>query len=377
MIKILFIIGTRPEAIKMLPVIKKFVEHLDKFKVVLIVTAQHREMLDQVLVIFELRADYDLNIMTYKQSLSDITIAALKGLEKIIEKECPDYVFVQGDTTTTFVGALAAFYHKIPVAHIEAGLRTYDNYQPFPEEINRTLTSVLANIHFAPTEWAKQNLIKEGIQDGKIYVVGNTVIDSLLMVVKKRKPYFNRRLQEIVNKENSNIILLTAHRRENFGEPLENICNAVIDITEKFNDVQVVYPVHKNPNVRNTVFNFLKNRDRIHLIDPMDYESFVHIMNRSDIILTDSGGIQEEAPSLGKPVLVLRNTTERPEGLKAGTIKLVGLNKDTIVNNVAKLLTDKEYYNSISRITNPYGDGRSSERIVNHFINIISKSEII
>jgi len=369
--KIMFICGTRPEAIKIAPVIIKMMEHTTEFKVVLIVTAQHREMLDQVLEIFELRADYDLNIMTHEQSLSDITIAVLRGLEKVIEKECPDYIFVQGDTTTTFAGALAAFYHKIPVAHIEAGLRTYDNYQPYPEEINRTLTSVLADIHFAPTEWAKKNLIKEGIQEDKIYVTGNTVIDSLFMVLKKRKTFLNRKLQDVVNKENSNIILITAHRRENFGKPLKNICNAVIEIATKFNNVQVVYPVHRNPNVKNTVFNLLKNHSRIHLIDPLDYESFVYIMNKSYIILTDSGGVQEEAPSLGKPVLVLRNTTERPEGVKAGTVKLVGLNKDSIVNNVTKLLTNKKYYNSISQITNPYGDGKASDRIVNHIKNII------
>ncbi|MGD9489365.1 MAG: non-hydrolyzing UDP-N-acetylglucosamine 2-epimerase [Calditrichaceae bacterium] len=359
--KIMFIFGTRPEAIKMAPVIKKFSNKPD-IKPIVVVTAQHREMLDQVLNIFNIKPDYDLGIMKNNQSLEDITILALRELSEIIRSEKPSIILVQGDTTTTFVGALAALYNKIPIGHIEAGLRTFDKFQPYPEEINRKLTTVLADIHFPPTKKAAENLRNEGIPDELISITGNTVIDTLLEVVD-RKFEFTDPLKSILSQNNNRVILVTAHRRESFGEPLANILSALSEIAEKAPDVQILFPVHPNPNIKNAVYRQIGSNSRIHLINPLDYESFVHLMNKSYLIITDSGGVQEEAPSLGKPVLVLRNKTERPEAVEAGTVKLVGSDYDVIVSESMKLLSDTEAYNSMARAINPYGDGKASERI--------------
>ena len=361
--KILFIFGTRPEAIKMAPVIKKFKDYINLFKTIVVVTAQHRDMLDQILKIFHIKPDYDLNIMQKNQSLEDITIRSLKRLTKIIQLEKPKMILVQGDTTTTFVGALAGFYNKIPVGHIEAGLRTYDKFQPFPEEINRKLTTVLADIHFAPTKSAAENLKKEGIPSSQIFVTGNTVIDALLEVVGQNYK-FKSPLKEIIN-NNCKLILVTTHRRENFGKPLKNICLALNEITQEFEDVQILFSVHPNPKVRNVVLNVLHNNKKIHLFPPLDYVTFAHLMAKAYLILTDSGGIQEEAPSLGKPVLVLRNKTERLEAIEAGTVKLVGTNVKKIIEETSKLLKDESEYNKMAKAVNPYGDGKAAERIFN------------
>ncbi|MGD9897744.1 MAG: non-hydrolyzing UDP-N-acetylglucosamine 2-epimerase [Calditrichaceae bacterium] len=359
--KIMFIFGTRPEAIKMAPVIKKFSNKPD-IKPVVVVTAQHREMLDQVLNIFNIKPDYDLGIMRDNQSLEDITILALRELSDIIKLEKPAIILVQGDTTTTFVGALSALYNKIPIGHIEAGLRTFDKFQPYPEEINRKLTTVLADVHFPPTKQAAENLRNEGVRDDLISITGNTVIDTLLEVVD-RKFNFTDPLKTILSQNNSRVILVTAHRRESFGEPLVNILSALKEIAERAPDVQILFPVHPNPNIKNAVYKQIGGNPKIHLIDPLDYESFVHLMNKSYLIITDSGGVQEEAPSLGKPVLVLRNKTERPEAVEAGTVKLVGSDYEVIVSESLKLLSDKDAYNSMARAINPYGDGKASERI--------------
>lgn len=361
--KLLFIFGTRPEAIKMAPVVQAFKNLNAHFIPLVIVTAQHRQMLDQVLSLFNIKPDYDLDIMLHDQSLSDITISALKGIEDILKKENPHLVFVQGDTTTTFVGALAAFYQKIPVAHIEAGLRTYNKSQPYPEEMNRTLTSALTDFHFAPTEGAKKNLLQEGIHPKKIWVTGNTVIDALLHVEKKTYSFTNG-LEKIFNRKDIRFLLVTAHRRENHGGPLENICKALLEIIKKYKDVEVVYPVHLSPRVRKTIFPLLGNHQRIHLLPPLDYEPFVQAMAKSYLILTDSGGVQEEAPSLGKPILVLRQTTERPEAVEAGTVNLVGTDFIKIVEMVEILLTDKNSYQKMAQAINPYGDGKATNRIV-------------
>ncbi len=359
--KIMFIFGTRPEAIKMAPVIKKFSNKPD-IKPIVVVTAQHREMLDQVLNIFNIKPDYDLGIMKNNQSLEDITILALRELSEIIRSEKPSIILVQGDTTTTFVGALAALYNKIPIGHIEAGLRTFDKFQPYPEEINRKLTTVLADIHFPPTKKAAENLRNEGIPEELISITGNTVIDTLLEVVD-RKFDFTDPLKSILSQNDSRVILVTAHRRESFGKPLVSILSALTEIAEKAADVQILFPVHPNPNIKNAVYKQIGGNPKIHLIDPLDYESFVHLMNKSYLIITDSGGVQEEAPSLGKPVLVLRNKTERPEAVEAGTVKLVGSDYDVIVSESMKLLSDTDAYNSMARAINPYGDGKASERI--------------
>lgn len=371
---ILIVFGTRPEAIKLAPVIQQLKTHNSTFKTTVCVTAQHREMLDQVLKIFSISPDYDLNIMQKNQDLFDIAINSLAGLKGILQKEKPDTLLVQGDTTTAFVAGLAAYYLKISVGHIEAGLRTYNKYSPFPEEKNRHLLSVLADYHFASTEWAKTNLLKEGISKGKIWVTGNTVIDALLTVVKnqisevkrnKFEKYFKDKWNLTLQPNNgTKIILVTGHRRENFGEGFKNICLALKEIVEKRKDVLFVYPLHLNPNVQKTVRVVLNGAPNIYLIEPLDYESFVFLMNRAYLILSDSGGIQEEAPSLGKPVLVLRNTTERPEGIEAGTVKLVGTDKDKIVGKTLELLENTLLYEQMSRTVNPYGDGKASERIV-------------
>lgn len=370
--KILIIFGTRPEAIKMAPLVKAL-ESNEKIESAVCVTAQHREMLDQVLKVFDITPNYDLNIMADGQDLYDITTKTLSGVKHVLVQERPDLVLVQGDTTSAFVSALAAYYLKIPVGHVEAGLRTYNKYSPFPEEINRHLLSVLAEFHFAPTEWAKSNLIREGISGEKIWITGNTVVDALIMVAQKvanRKSAWHKYFKEKWNlippsdAKKHKIILVTGHRRENFGEGFENICMALKEIAEKRKDVTIVYPVHLNPNVQKPVKSILSGKANIHLIEPLEYEPFVFLMSNAYLILTDSGGIQEEAPSLGKPVLVMRDTTERPEGIEAGTVKLVGTDKNKIVNETIELLENSSLYERMSKAVNPYGDGRASERIV-------------
>ncbi len=372
----MFIFGTRPEAIKLAPVIIKCKERADKFKVTVCVTAQHRQMLDEVIKVFEIEPDYDLKIMKENQSLFDITINGLKKIEQVLKKEKPDIVLVQGDTTTTFVASLASYYLKIKVAHIEAGLRTKDKFNPFPEEINRRLTDCLADLYFVPTEWAKRNLLNEGVEDNKIYVTGNTVIDALFMIIKKQEStkfqnYYKQKFLDDygITFDGKKTILVTAHRRESFGKDLENICYALKRIAEINQDVQIIYPVHLNPNVQKPVKEILKGIDRIYLIKPLDYFSFIWLMNKAYLILTDSGGIQEEAPSLGKPVLVMRKTTERPEGISAGVAKLVGVESETIFYETNKLLNDTEIYNSMAKAVNPYGDGKASERILSIIMN--------
>lgn len=363
---ILFIFGTRPEAIKLAPLIKQFQEDYSNFKTIVCVTAQHREMLDQVLNFFEIKPDYDLNSMKSNQTLFDITSSeSLREIEKIISDCSPDIIFVQGDTTTAFLASLAGYYKKIKIAHIEAGLRSYNKYSPFPEEINRILVDHIADYFFAATENAKDNLLKEGIKKN-VWVVGNTVVDALfscLDIIKKQgeKKYSNYFKFIDFSKE---IVLVTAHRRENFGKPFKNIVFAIKQIAQKFNNIEIIYPVHPNPNVMEPVFSILKGINNVHLIKPLDYPHLIWIMNKSHIVLTDSGGIQEEAPSLGKPILVLRNVTERTEGIKAGTAILIGTDKNKIVTNVSNLLTNKQVYQKMAIIANPYGDGKTCKRIV-------------
>ena len=361
--RILFFFGTRPEAIKLAPLIKELQKYPERFDVTVCVTAQHREMLDQVLNFFEIKPDFDLNIMRPDQNLFDITTEALKGIREVIVTSKPSWLIVQGDTTTTFVGALAAFYEKVKVAHIEAGLRSFNKYAPFPEEINRVLTTHLSDLHFAPTSRAKENLLKEAVSEDKIFVVGNTSIDALFLCLRKisKKGAEDFGHFKSINFEKK-IILVTCHRRESFGEPFENICCALKSIAEN-NDVEIIYPVHLNPNVREPVFKILNDMPNIHLIQPIDYPSFVWLMNRSYIILTDSGGVQEEAPSLGKPVLVMRSVTERTEGIDTGTAKVVGTDKDRIVSETLKLLGNGKEYDRMARAVNPYGDGNACTRI--------------
>lgn len=356
------VFGTRPEAIKMAPVIKELEKYNDKIYTIVTISAQHRQMLDQVLAIFNIKAHYDLNVMTQNQRLASLTSVILNRLDEILHKKKVDFLLVQGDTTTTFAASLAAFYNKIPVGHIEAGLRTHDMYYPFPEEMNRVLTSRLTTVHFAPTTLAQQNLLKEGVNDSSVIITGNTVIDALKYVIQHEKFFISSHENQIKN------ILVTAHRRESFGKPLEDICHAILDILSKHEDVKVIFPVHLNPNVQQVVRSLLQNHPRIHLSNPLDYVSFSKCIAESYIILTDSGGIQEEAPSLGKPVLVLRNETERQEALNARTVRLVGTQRDRIVQEVDKLLTDKESYLKMARAVNPYGDGKASYRIVNYIL---------
>lgn len=344
----------------MAPVVKEL-ERRPEFDSRVVVTAQHREMLDQVLGLFEIEPHHDLDIMKAGQSLFDVTTRALDGLGPVLESEAPDVVLVQGDTTTTFVAALAAFYLKIPVGHIEAGLRTFDKHHPFPEEINRRLTTTLADFHFAPTTTSGANLAAEGVPGERIFITGNTVIDALLSVVRDDYRFGEEGLDRICHGDRP-IVLVTSHRRENWGEPLEGICEAIKRIAET-HDVEVVFAVHRNPLVREVVDKVLGRAERVHLIEPLDYEPFVQLINRSHIILTDSGGIQEEAPSLGKPVLVLREVTERPEGVEAGTVKVVGRDPKKIFSEASILLTDATAYNAMARSVNPYGDGQASERI--------------
>lgn len=359
MIKVMSIFGTRPEAIKMAPLVKKL-EEKEGIDSIVVITAQHREMLDQVLETFDIQPDYDLNIMKQGQTLTDITIRTLKGLETIIKESKPDIILVHGDTTTTFVGALAAFYNQILIGHVEAGLRTYNKYSPWPEEMNRQMVDCMADMYFAPTDLSKKNLLNQNINEEKIYVTGNTVIDAMSKTITKN---YKHEIFDWLG--DSRMILLTVHRRENLGAPMGNIFKAIKRIVDEFEDVKVVYPIHKNPQVRAIAHEILKENEKIKIIEPLDVFDFHNFQNRSFIIMSDSGGVQEEAPSLGKPVLVLRNTTERPEGIEAGTLKLVGTDENTIYNEARKLLTDQEEYDKMSKASNPYGDGHASEKIVN------------
>lgn len=369
--KVMSVFGTRPEAIKMAPLVKKL--NADpEVESVLCVTAQHREMLDQVLALFELVPDYDLNIMKPNQTLSMITANVLKGIEEVLLKEKPDIVLVHGDTSTTFAAALAAFYQQIPVGHVEAGLRTYDKYSPFPEEMNRVLTTHLTEMHFAPTAGNQENLLREGVDPEIIYVTGNTVIDALLEVAGKPYEFEDETLKNI-DFEKKRVITVTCHRRENLGEYMENIFSAIRDIAEQFEDVEVVYPVHLNPKVREKAGRILGDCSRVHLIDPLSYQPFVNLMAKSYFIITDSGGMQEEAPSLGKPVLVVRKETERPEAVQAGTVRLAGVERSTIFDLAHSLLTDPSCYAEMAEAVNPYGDGHTSERIVEALKNRFSE----
>jgi len=368
--KILFIFGTRPEAIKMVPIIKEL-QNSKIFNFEVCITAQHREMLDQVLDLFDIKANYDLNIMKPNQDLFDITSNILLKLKKVLLKSKPSIVLVHGDTTTTLSASLAAFYLQIPIGHIEAGLRTYDLASPFPEEANRQLTSRLSSFHFAPTQESYENLLKENIDKSKLFITGNTVIDTLMMV--KDKIHNSKSIQNKLHNSiqtngylltNKKFILVTGHRRENFGDGFKNICLALKKLALNNPNIDILYPLHLNPNVKNIVHQYLDEIQNIYLISPQDYEPFVYLMSRSYIILTDSGGIQEEAPSLGKPILVMRDTTERPEAIKAGTVKLVGTNQELIVKCTQELLDDKDIYNKMAQTQNPYGDGHSSKKII-------------
>ena len=360
MLKIFTVFGTRPEAIKMAPLIYEL-QSRPAIDCKVCVTAQHREMLDMVMNLFGIKPDFDLNIMTPRQTLATITTKALTGLEEVFREEKPDMVLVHGDTTTTFAGALAAYYNQIKVGHVEAGLRTYDKYFPFPEEMNRRLTGSIADLHFAPTKNNRANLINEGINPDNIFITGNTVIDAFKTTIKKDFSFDGTPLEGI--DMSKRIILMTAHRRENLGAPLENICRAVQRIIRDFPDVELIYPVHLNPAVRDTVFSILGNTNRVHLVDPLDVDVLHNAMSRAYIILTDSGGLQEEAPALGKPVLVLRGETERPEAAEAGTVKIAGTREDIIYSLTAQLLTDEKEYHRMSVAVNPYGDGNASRRI--------------
>ena len=356
------IFGTRPEAIKMAPLIKEL-EKSDQIESIVCVTAQHREMLDQVLEIFDITPDYDLDIMQQKQTITGITTRVLQGLEQVIQDAKPDIVLVHGDTTTTFAGALAAFYNRVKIGHVEAGLRTYNKHEPFPEEMNRVLTSSLADLHFAPTSRARDNLLKEGIKEDTILVTGNTAIDALKLTLDDSH-VFEEPILNSIDFDTNRVITVTAHRRENLGEPLEEISQAIFHIVEQYDDVEVVYPVHMNPVVRETVNSILGSHPRIHLIDPINIQDMHNLLNKSYMVMTDSGGLQEEVPSMGKPVLVLRNVTERPEGVEAGTLKLAGTSKDTIFSFAKELLGSPEAYNRMARATNPFGDGQASDRIL-------------
>lgn len=361
-LKVMTVFGTRPEAIKMAPLaieLKKY----DEIEPIVCVTAQHRQMLDQVLEIFDITPDYDLDIMKERQTLVGITSRVLEGLDEVIKKEQPDLVLVHGDTSTSFVAALAAFYNQVKVGHVEAGLRTYDKYSPFPEEMNRQLTGRISDLNFSPTEQNRQNLLKENVSDDIIYITGNTVIDALKTTVRDDYKFKDETLNSI-DFDSKRVIIVTAHRRENLGEPLENICKALKRIVNEYKDTELVYPVHLNPAVRETVFGILGNEERVHLIDPIDVEELHNAMARAFMVMTDSGGIQEEAPALAKPVLVLRRETERPEAVAAGTVKIAGVDENTIVSMAKELLDSEEAYNKMARAANPYGDGEASRRTV-------------
>ncbi len=363
-IKVMTIFGTRPEAIKMAPLVLELQKHPETIEPIVTVTAQHRQMLDQVLHIFEITPDYDLNIMKDRQTLIDITTRGLQGLDEIMKEAKPDIVLVHGDTTTTFIASLAAFYNQIPVGHVEAGLRTWNKRSPYPEEMNRQLTGVMADLHFSPTTKSADNLKRENKNPETIFITGNTAIDALKTTVKES--YTNPVLDRIGN---DRLVLMTAHRRENLGEPMRNMFRAIKRLVEKYDDIQVVYPVHMNPVVREIANDILGNDARIHLIEPLDVIDFHNFASRSYLILTDSGGVQEEAPSLGVPVLVLRDTTERPEGIEAGTLKLAGTDEETIFNLADELLANKEAHDKMAHASNPYGDGHASERIVEAILN--------
>lgn len=358
--KIITIFGTRPEAIKMAPLIKEL-ERREEIESKVCVTAQHREMLDQVLELFNIKPDFDLNIMETKQTLTGITNKVLEGLEEVFKEEKPDMILVHGDTTTTFAGSLAAFYQQIKIGHVEAGLRTFNKYFPFPEEMNRKLTGSLADLHFAPTKGSKENLLREGIKENDIYITGNTVIDAMKHTVEKNYIFENDELNNI--DFSKKVIMITAHRRENWGEGIQNICIALNKIVEENSDVELIYLVHLNPVVKDVVFERLGGKDRIHLLSPLDTKETHNLMNKSFMVMTDSGGLQEEAPHLGKPVLVLRDVTERPEAVEAGTVKLVGTDIEQIVDEANELLRNPEAYFKMSKSINPYGDGIASQRI--------------
>ena len=381
--KIMLVFGTRPEAIKMAPLVKEFQKYPDKFKTIVCVTGQHREMLDQVLRIFEIIPDYDLNIMKQGQDLYDVTSRVLLGMRDVLKEVQPDVVLVHGDTTTSTAAALAAFYQQIPVGHVEAGLRTHNIYSPWPEEMNRQITGRIATYHFAPTPLSRQNLLAENVKPEQIIVTGNTVIDALYMVVNKIKSdkTLDKELEEVLLhsgydvsrlSEGKKMVLITGHRRENFGDGFISMCKAIQALTRKYPDVDFVYPMHLNPNVRKPIHEVfgedLSNLGNMFFIEPLEYLSFVYLMEKSTIVLTDSGGIQEEAPGLGKPVLVMRDTTERPEALEAGTVKLVGTDFNKIVCEVSELLTNQEYYERMSKAVNPYGDGKACNRLTNRFL---------
>lgn len=362
-LKLMTVFGTRPEAIKMCPLVLEMGKYPDYIEPIVAVTAQHREMLDQVLELFNIKPDYDLNIMASGQTLYDITTRALTGLKEVIEEAKPDMVLVHGDTTTTFAGALAAFYAQVPVGHVEAGLRTGNKYSPYPEEMNRKLTGSIADMHFAPTSTSKANLLKENVDPETILVTGNTVIDALQTTVKADYEFADAEFNKIFARGNR-LILMTTHRRENLGEPMRNVYKALRKVLETHTDVESIFPVHKNPKVREIVQEELGGLDRVHLIEPMDYEPFANLMGKVDIVLTDSGGIQEEAPALGKPVLVLRDTTERPEAVDAGTVKLIGTAYEDVLRETNLLLDDSAHYKKMAEAANPYGDGKACERII-------------
>ena len=362
-VKVMSVFGTRPEAIKMAPLVLELEKYKDEIESVVCVTAQHREMLDQVLDIFGIKPDYDLDIMKSRQTLVGITARVLEGLDNVIKESKPDIILVHGDTSTSFVAALAGFYNQTAVGHVEAGLRTYDIYSPFPEEMNRQLTGRIAELHFSPTIQNKKNLLVENISEDSIFITGNTVIDALKTTVREDYVFEDDTLKTI-DFTSKRVIVVTAHRRENLGEPLENICNAIKTIVEEYNDVEVVYPVHLNPAVRETAFGILGGMDRVHLIDPIDVTELHNAIDRSYMVMTDSGGIQEEAPALAKPVLVMRKETERPEAVTAGTVKLAGTDKDVIISMAKELLDNEEAYKKMAHAANPYGDGNASKRIV-------------
>lgn len=381
--KVMLVFGTRPEAIKMAPLVKEFQKYPEKFETIVCVTGQHREMLDQVLHIFEIVPDYDLNIMKQGQDLYDVTARVLMGMRDVLKEAQPDVVLVHGDTTTSMAAALAAFYQQIPVGHVEAGLRTHNIYSPWPEEMNRQITGRIATYHFAPTPLSKQNLLAEGVKEEHIYVTGNTVIDALYMIVDKIKKNkeLDTELEGLLKRAGYDVnrlagekklVLITGHRRENFGVGFIHMCTAIKDLTQKYPDVDFVYPMHLNPNVRKPIHEVfgedLSNLGNMFFIEPLEYLSFVYLMEKSSIVLTDSGGIQEEAPGLGKPVLVMRDTTERPEALEAGTVKLVGTNYDKIISEVSALLDNQRNYEKMSKAVNPYGDGKACKRIVHALI---------
>lgn len=362
MLRVMSVFGTRPEAVKMAPLIKELEKH-QEIESIVCVTAQHRQMLDQVLELFHIKPHYDLNIMKDRQTLTSITTSVLTGMDNVLDEVKPDIVLVHGDTTTSFAVALESFYKQIKVGHVEAGLRTFNKYEPFPEEMNRKLTGSLADLHFAPTSLARQNLLNENVNAETIYVTGNTVIDALAHTVEEEYKFTVPELNDI-DYETRRVLTVTAHRRENLGEPLKQICEAIRQIVQEYPDVEVVYAVHKNPAVREIVYQILGGVERIHLVEPLDLKDMHNLLSRSYLVLTDSGGLQEEVPSLGKPVLVLRNVTERPEGIEAGTLKLAGVSKHTIYKLTKELLTNLELYHNMAQAKNPFGDGRASKRIV-------------